>query len=138
VDYSLKHLYRLVKKKLKLGYSKPFPKYMDQPDDAEFDLILKSWDIDLNNDNIIFIDESKVQIDWNVRSFYLLGENNIREVSSKRIRLNSIGALAPKGNSYLSFPERTNAFTLTEFILELLIENCTNKKDKKRIIFHFK
>jgi hypothetical protein len=63
-------------------------------------LIQKTLLLNLNKDNIIFIDEVRVHIDWNVRIFYLKGEKNIREVSSKKISLNCIGALAPYGISY--------------------------------------
>jgi hypothetical protein len=87
----------------------------------------------LNKDNIIFIDEVRVYIEWNVRIFYLKGEKNIREVSSKRISLNCIGALAPHGKSYISFPRRTNSFTMTKFILELLKENTNDKKILKEL-----
>jgi transposase len=111
-----------------VNYAKPFPRYLDQPIDAEFQLIENTLLLDLNKDNIIFIDEVRVRIDWNVRTFYLKGEKNLRKVSSKKISLNCIGALAPNGNSYISFPERTNSFTMIKFILELLKENTTNKK----------
>ena len=80
----------------------------------------------MDKDIIIFIDETRVHIFWNVRCFYPRGEKNIREVSSKRISLNAIGALVPNGNSHISFPERTNAFTMILFVLELFKENATN------------
>jgi hypothetical protein len=80
----------------------------------------------LDKDNIIFIDESRVRIEWNVRIFYLKGEKNTRKVSSKRISLNCIGALASNGKSYIAFPMKTNSFTIIKFILEVLIENTTD------------
>ena len=91
-------------------------------------MIQKTLLLNLNKDNIIFIDEVRVHIDWNVRIFYLKGEKNIREVSSKKISLNCIGALAPYGISYISFPERTNSFTMTIVILKLLKENTDDEK----------
>jgi transposase len=61
--------------------------------------------------------------------FILRVKKILGEVSSKRISLNSIGALAPMGNSYIAFQERTNAFTMMLFLLELLRENCVNEED---------
>jgi hypothetical protein len=77
---------------------------------------------------VIFIDETRVHIEWNVRCFYPKDEKNIRKVSSKRISLNCIGALTSKEKSHISFPEKTNAFTIMIFILELLKKNTLNKR----------
>lgn len=82
---------------------------------------------------MIFIDETRVHIEWNVRCFYPKGEKNIREVSSKKISLNSIGALAPRGNSYISFPDRTNAFTMVIFLLKLIKQNTNDQKIVKAL-----
>ena len=90
-------------------------------------------DIDLEKDIIIFIDETRVYIEWNVRCFYPKGEKNIRNVSSKKINLNSIGALSPNGTPHISFPERTNAFTIILFLLELFKKNTTDKAKIKEL-----
>jgi hypothetical protein len=57
-----------------------------------------------------------------------------RKVSSKKISLNSIGALSPNGKSYIEFPLKTNAFTIVIFILNLLKENTNNKNEIKELI----
>jgi hypothetical protein len=95
--------------------------------------VSKTLNINIKKDKIAFFDESSHRIEWNVRRFYPKGEKNIRKVSSKRIRLNSIGALVPNGNSYISFPEKINAFTLPIFILEFLKENTTDDAISKEI-----
>ena len=93
--------------------------------------------LDLTKDNVIFIDETRVHIEWNVRTFYPQGEKNVRKVSSKKISLNCIGALAPRGNSHISFPKKTNAYTIVIFLLELLKKNTHNPeliKELNRIL----
>ena len=84
---------------------------------------------------MIFIDETRLRIEWNVRCFYPKGEKNIRKVSSKKISLNSIGALAPRGKSYISFPKRTNAYTMVIFLLILLKKNIRDPKLIKELDF---
>jgi transposase len=81
----------------------------------------------------MFIDETAVKILWNVRCFYPQGEKNIREVSSKKINLHGVGALAPKGQSHISFPKKTNSYTITIFLLELFIKNTDDEKIKKEL-----
>jgi transposase len=123
----------MAKKKLKINYSKPFPIYYDRPENAESILKEVTASIDFEKDTIFFIDETSVKILWNVRRFHLKDEKNIRKVSSKRISLNAVGALSINVKGFISFPEKTNVFTVTEYILNLMKENTINEKIKNEI-----
>ena len=94
--------------------------------DGEYQLIRNTLYIDLAKDNIIFIDETRVNIKWNVRIFYPKGKKNLRKVSSQKNQLKLYRSLAPRGKSHISFPEKTNATIIVVFLLKLLRKNTHN------------
>ena len=124
IEYSLRQIDRIAKKKLNCGYSKPYVIFKESPKDAEKQVYEIGEDIDLNSCIFGFQDESHNNINENkMRIYYPLGTKNIRFKTRERITSSIMGFQAVNGQSVAYFPERSVTYYFLQFLLRVRIAN---------------
>ena len=61
VDYTIKQVWVITRLKFGLKYRKTFIRYHEEPPEARQDFKKKTWDIDIESEDVVVLDESRAQ-----------------------------------------------------------------------------
>jgi transposase len=131
VELSLTQVWRILRYKLQMHYSKPYPHDFRRPDDAEEQLEAKLMetyntlmDKGLKEQDIAigFVDESSPQLTANTARVWHFGKAEIRKNTAK-LKANAIGFYALVGHSVNSFLENSSQGSIVEFLHDIRAAN---------------
>jgi transposase len=135
VKLSFAQVARILKKKLKMHFSKPYPHDYRRPPDAEEKLMqaledsykdLKEKGILRENVAIGFVDEASPQTTANTVRVWHFGHGDIIKDTSK-YKSNAIGFYALQGNSVLDFLANSKKETMAVFLSKIKKANDKSK-----------
>ncbi|MEN6620057.1 MAG: IS630 family transposase [Smithella sp.] len=123
VEYTLKQV-RIILKKLKMAYGKPFTLDYRRPNDAE--LLLKNLP-EIKPEMIIgFLDETSPQTTANTQRFWSFGHPTLVKNTTK-FRANTFGFYSINGSSVLEFHEHSKKEDVRAFLQSIRRMNPTAK-----------
>ena len=134
VTYSYKQVWEIVRKKLGLNYRKPFIIYNEAPEDADDLLLKKTSMIDLENEKVVVLDESRCQSTTNTArqlcNSTINGkkDKNILKKTGERYGINGIGFQGINCQSAIFFNQKNNANNFVLTICQYLMLTIENPK----------
>ena len=132
IDFSLSQVSRILKEKLGMNFSKPYPHDYRRPIDAEAQLkksikdaynLLINDGISPNDIAIGFLDESSPQTTANTVKGWHLGRHANIEKDTSRYKANAIGFYAIKGVSVGDFLLNSKSEQILDFLKKVRAEN---------------
>ena len=124
IDYSVSQVSRILRNKLKMHFSKPYPHDFRRPPDAEARLEasltkvyndLMDQGLDEKEIALGFLDEASPQLTANTARVWHFGKGEIAKDTTKR-KANTIGFYAIAGHSVHDFLRDSTAASIAEFL----------------------
>jgi transposase len=131
IDLSENQVRRILKEKFKMNFSKPYPKDYRRPKEAEEILasnletvmrLLKEKGLKEEDVAAGFLDEASPQLTANTVRVWSFGKPEIVK-NTERIRSNTIGFYAIRGESLSGFLERSRAPNIAKFLEKIKEQN---------------
>jgi transposase len=131
VDYSPDQVSRILKKKLRMRFGKPYPHDYRKPKNAKMTLgkrlkatFKKLWKSGIEPKDVAlgFLDEVGAQNKANTVRVWSFGRVRIAK-NTTHFRVNTVGFYAIKGESLHSFIEKSNGETVKEFLEKVRVAN---------------
>lgn len=138
IELSENQIRRILREKLVMNFSKPYPKDYRRPKDAEEILagnlktvmrLLKEKGVKEEEIAIGFLDESSPQLTANTQRVWSFGKCEI-EKNTNKMKSNTIGFYAIRGKDTSDFLETSKAEDITKFLEKIKVEN----KEYKAIV----
>lgn len=132
IDYSRSQVSRILRNKLKMNFSKPYPHDFRRPPDAEEQLEarlmqvyndLMDQGLDEKSIAIGFLDEASPQVTANTARVWHFGKGEVIKDTTKR-KSNTIGFYAIAGHSVHDFLDRSTAAAIAEFLPKIRAANA--------------
>ena len=132
IDYSASQVSRILRSKLKMHFSKPYPHDVRRPSDAEAQLEdtlirvysdLMDQGLDEKEIALGFLDEASPQLTANTVRVWHFGNGEVVKDTTKR-KANTIGFYAIAGHSVHDFLEGSTAAAIAEFLPKIREANA--------------
>ena len=139
INYSMKQVWMITRKKMELGYKKPFIVYNEAPENAEEIFKKKTSKIDIEKEDLVITDESRCQNTQNLtRVLYdpVYEENNkptVMKRTSSRFGVNAIGFQGVNTTSAIFFTQKNNSNNYAKTLCEYQLTRIENPNACKLI-----
>jgi transposase len=136
IEYSCAQVIRIVRKRLKMHFGKPFPHDYRRPDNAEQILKERLEEVfktlkekGLRQDDIAlgFVDETSPQNCANTVRVWSFESSPVTIRNSTHFKTNTIGFYAIKGHSHQAFLETSNQESIRDFLEQIKTANAEYK-----------